>query len=540
MTIHTGQIKIILWSFFCCCLYSPTFGSNDYSLKYTRLSEARKIRLENPESAIQALNTLFTEAIEKKDTAFSIRVLTNLATSYGNMANYRESYNNLWKALFLADQAHLDSLKVYLYQRIGRYYAFYKRGKKARHFLDQALDLNKSLVEKGQMASATLTHRYMALSSTYMELGDFSLAQIYWDSSFLFYEKGIRSGLRLPFIKMNQAFIYCKTNRSQEAIEIIEPLIPWFEKELPTYLVLIYSHLGDAYGNIKMESKSEWCYLKALSISEKLHSHLDFSVLVHEKLANLYYEKQHYQKAFEKLKHVQYLDKRFFDSRSEYNHSLLEIQDQFRNAMEAQEQLLKEKRIAQLEHENRVKFLRNIIFSVLTLSSLLFGVLFFYYLRNKHRVEKQLIQLEIKTKQELLEMKNRELATFALKLVEKDKFLEELKTKITEKKNNTSYQEITHLIKTATNSNGNKWRAFESQFVAVNNGFFEELRNKYPSLTQGEKRLCALIKLKLTSKEIAGLMGISVESVHKSRYRLRKKLQLEKGIDLTDFIGTIT
>ena len=539
MTICTGQFKFILWSFCFCCLYTFSSGSTDHSLQLSRISKAGKIRLENPDSAIQVLRSLFTEATEKKDTAFSIRVLSTLASTYGNMANYRESYNSLWKALLLADLAQLDTLKVYIHQRIGRYYAFYKRGEKAHYYLDLALDLNKSLVESGQLERATLTHRYLAISSTYMELGDLKLAQTYLDSSFLFYEKGVRSGIRLPFLKMNQAFIYSKTGKGKEAIEIIEPLIPWFERELPTYLVLIYSHLGDAYANTGMESKSEWCYHQALSISDELHSHLDFSVLVHEKLASLYYKQGYFQKAFEKLKHVQFLDKRFFDSRSKYNHSLLEIQDKFRNALESKEQLLKEKRIAQLEHENSEKFLRIILFSVLSLSFFLFGILFFNYLRNKHRVEKRLIHLEIQAKQELLELKNKELAASALKLVEKDKFLEELKSKITEKKDNASFQEISHLIKTATNNNGNHWKAFESQFVAVNNGFFDALRNKYPKLTQGEKRLCALIKLKLTSKEIAGLMGISVESVHKSRYRLRKKLDLAKGVDLTDFMGNI-
>ena len=59
----------------------------------------------------------------------------------------------------------------------------------------------------------------------------------------------------------------------------------------------------------------------------------------------------------------------------------------------------------------------------------------------------------------------------------------------------------------------------------------------FPKLTRGDRKLCALLKLNLSSKEIARLMGISVESVHTTRYRLRKKLGLEKGDDLIDFMA---
>ena len=405
--------------------------------------------------------------------------------------------------------------------------------------MGQAFSLNKELVARKLMDKASFSQRYMSYSTTFLEFGELKLAQLYLDSSRLYINPDQSSSVSESYFKAQEAFLHVKQKKSELAIQEIEDIIPWFSAKLPSYLVLIYSYLGDAYFDRGEETKSEWCYLEALKVSKDLHSHVDFSVLTREKLAHLYCSQKRHTEAYQELKSVLELDRLFFDSRSEYNRPLLEIQDEFRNTMEAKEQLLKEKRIAQLEHENRVKFLRNVIFSVLFLSTILLAILLFFHMRNKHRVEKQLINLEVKAKQELLEMKNRELATSALKLVEKDKFLHELKDRVTEKKDNVSAQEIKHLIKKATVGNSNTWKAFESQFVAVNNGFFEELRKMFPNLTQGERRLCALIKLKLTSKEIASLMGISVESVHKSRYRLRKKFSLEKGTDLTDFIGGI-
>lgn len=535
-----GSLGFFCWTILFVLFWasSPGQAVND-PLGNNRLTAAIQLRYDYPDSSRQLLNALYAEFMQERDTGKAIRTLVSLATVYGNMANYSASYNSLWKGLLLADRARLDQEKVLIIRRIGRYYAFYKRREKALEFLGSALQLHKALIKKGRMEKASLTRAYLAFCTTYTEFGEFELAQTYLDSCFLYQEPDAGSSIRLPFLQMQQAFLYAGTGRSEQAISLIESLLPWFEAELPNYLVLVYSYLGDAYLAKGDYVKSEWCFQKALNVSDTLHSHLDFSILVHEKLAALYAENRNYQKAYDKLRTVYALDKRFFDSRSEYNIPLLEIQDEFRNASEAQEQLLRENRITQLEHENRVRFLRNIIISIVSGFLLLFGVLFIHYLRNRHRLEKNLIQLKMKANRELLEIKNRELAASALKLFEKDKFLQELKARVAEKKESISLQEINHLLRTVTIGNSNAWKIFEAQFISVNSTFYEELQANYPDLTQGEKRLCTLIKLKLTSKEIAGLMRISVDSVHKSRYRLRKKLNLDRDTDLTDFMAAI-
>ena len=102
-------------------------------------------------------------------------------------------------------------------------------------------------------------------------------------------------------------------------------------------------------------------------------------------------------------------------------------------------------------------------------------------------------------------MKNRELATSTLKLIEKEKFLQELKSRMGVHKGSIDVQELNRLINTVRISSTHTWTAFETQFTSINNGFFERLKENYPNLTQGEKRLCALIKSKLNSNENSGL-----------------------------------
>jgi DNA-binding CsgD family transcriptional regulator len=77
-------------------------------------------------------------------------------------------------------------------------------------------------------------------------------------------------------------------------------------------------------------------------------------------------------------------------------------------------------------------------------------------------------------------------------------------------------------------------------YVHQNNElFYSALRKKYPKLTPNEVRLSALIRLNLSSKEIASILNISAKSVEMNRYRLRKKMQLSGSVNLSEFIQSI-
>lgn len=93
------------------------------------------------------------------------------------------------------------------------------------------------------------------------------------------------------------------------------------------------------------------------------------------------------------------------------------------------------------------------------------------------------------------------------------------------------------MIKSAEGSTNNKWEEFEARFISINQNFYKNLQTKFPELSQKDLKVCALIKLNFSSKEMSSLLGISVESVHTSRYRLRKKLYLERSDNLSNFIA---
>lgn len=80
------------------------------------------------------------------------------------------------------------------------------------------------------------------------------------------------------------------------------------------------------------------------------------------------------------------------------------------------------------------------------------------------------------------------------------------------------------------------WEEFKLYFEDVHKDFFGQLKEQYPSLSPNELRLCALLKLNLSVKEMASLMGISPESVKMARHRLRKKLGLTSDQNLVEFM----
>ena len=85
-------------------------------------------------------------------------------------------------------------------------------------------------------------------------------------------------------------------------------------------------------------------------------------------------------------------------------------------------------------------------------------------------------------------------------------------------------------------SHDDDWRTFTRNFDLVYENYMKRLLEKYPSLSSTDQRLCAYIKMGLSSKEIAPLLNISYRSVEMTRYRLRKKMGLDRETNLAEYL----
>jgi len=144
---------------------------------------------------------------------------------------------------------------------------------------------------------------------------------------------------------------------------------------------------------------------------------------------------------------------------------------------------------------------------------------------------------------DIIENKKRELATYALRLIQ----ISELNKSIISdlrSLNSLTNQEGSELIRQSINKfniNSGKgfWDEFESRFENVYESFYTKLNTRYPELTPREKKLCALLRLNLSSKEIATIIFQNPHSVDVARFRLRKKLDLSQEENLVDFLMKI-
>lgn len=217
----------------------------------------------------------------------------------------------------------------------------------------------------------------------------------------------------------------------------------------------------------------------------------------------------------------------------------------------------KQKEIELLERENRIAVItRNTIIGGAIMILLLAGILLrgqrLKIKKNKelHETQQKLIQIELqntqlneqKLKQEL-EVNSSQLTNHALHIIQKNKMLKELKTKLDHLRQNHKEikQPVQQLInKIDQNFNFDKdWEEFKQIFERVHPEFYQNLSEKYPELTSNEIRLCALLRLNLDSKDISTILGISQDSLRVSRYRLRKSLRMEKRESLTALIMMI-
>jgi len=162
------------------------------------------------------------------------------------------------------------------------------------------------------------------------------------------------------------------------------------------------------------------------------------------------------------------------------------------------------------------------------------------------RKEKGLIALQNEKLEGELQWKNKELATATMHLVERGGILSSIKEELTAVIKRLSIPNLAQEFKPVfrmisdTEKSDEDWNRFSVHFDEVHNNFLATLKAKFPQLSPTDLKLCAYLRMNLSSKEIAQLLNISLKGVEVSRYRLRKKLALATEINLNDFLGKIS
>ncbi|GAA4314076.1 ligand-binding sensor domain-containing protein [Nibribacter koreensis] len=156
--------------------------------------------------------------------------------------------------------------------------------------------------------------------------------------------------------------------------------------------------------------------------------------------------------------------------------------------------------------------------------------------------EQEIDRLRDEKLQAEIDHKNRELTYSTIHLINKNELLTTVKTELQNiiKSGGRAAQadELNRIIKNIDHNITSEvdWKQFELHFNHVHGDFIHRLQEKFPCLTPTEIKLSTYLRLNLTTKDIAQLLNISVRGVEISRYRLRKRLELDRSENLTDFM----
>ncbi len=362
------------------------------------------------------------------------------------------------------------------------------------------------------------------------------------DSSETYYLKSLEIASRLNNIELH-AYLYTNLGRVYYLMDEQQKAQEYFEKSL----AIAKTNLDDGTKSMVFQLASEY-FFKSKQNDSAIHYAKKAIDLLKEDTYS--FKKQDVVRTLYKA----YLIKEDYKNASTY----FEMYDVIRDSINVEEKAVNVERL-KLEMEYRTKDnIRTlevnkkksgyIIIGLSLISGLLILIIILVRYRNrlsKVQLEKELIEAKRKELNVSLELKNNMLIAKAMTEIYRTEvilgILEDLKDiKLKAVKKETQHA-IDFIVKRfEKNSNVNIWKEFEISFEQVHASFYKNLNKKHPSLTSNDRRLCALLKLNLTSKEISQISGQSFKSVENARTRLRKKLDLTNTkTDLVVYLNTL-
>ena len=342
---------------------------------------------------------------------------------------------------------------------------------------------------------------------------------------------------------------------------------------------ILQDHLGEAtnimnIGFNQLNNRNDYPNaLKSFESAMEIFQHLNNKTRIAESHLNIGYCYQalnsidkgifHFNKAIDAAKEIKYYtviqmasqamdniytnDKR--DTISAYKYILLEkMANDSLYALQNQKQLstlemqyLFEKK--EIERKQSQKAKDTIL--IITILSLISGLIILALAMSRFRLKSKYALLEQEKIRNELNIKKQELSLNLISLIRKNEMLSDVSDELIQLENKTKNVEAKEVIevisKKLRSGTGDKMlKEFTAQFQEVHAGFYDSLLKLYPDLTQNELKLCAFLRLNMSTKDISELTGQAQASIDKARYRLRKKLHISNSDkNLVSFLSQI-
>ncbi|GAA4237886.1 hypothetical protein GCM10022291_26210 [Postechiella marina] len=490
------------------------------------------------------LNTDLEYFTKKKDTLEIVNTRIKRIKYYSKKGLYSKSYDEVWQSLHLLESPKFLTQRIEILDRLISLYIIFEQKDKAYKNLEKSINLvkNNSLNEKDK--SKLLARLYnleawieIRLTSNYDKAEALALKSI---------EAYKKTTAIIPdYSQIQLAHIYIKNEKLKEAKNILFKLQKDYPLPLKPIHALLHERIGQYYDAKKERDSAIYYFKTSLAAIDKFENHPDKKLQVAKKLSENYLAIKNYKLAYKYLLLTSNINDKIFSFSKSQNKELFEIKNKYESQLQENKEAIKSQQIKILENEKVFWRLRVILIVLFLFSA--FGFVFFYFNRRS-RIKilnqdfiNQRQKDEIAKQDEILELKNKELLTSALQLLERDTLQEDIKKQLNtlhvKGDNIAIIKGIKNALKTSTTG---KWKEFQAHFTKVNDSFFSSLKVQYPLLTPTDLKMCAFIKLGFSSKDMAQIMGITVEGINTSRSRLRKKMSLDRKVVLSEFLQSFS
>jgi tetratricopeptide (TPR) repeat protein len=288
-------------------------------------------------------------------------------------------------------------------------------------------------------------------------------------------------------------------------------------------------------GNIQ---KAESYFIEGIEFGKRTGVRDEGIIKCYEKLYQVNQRKKDYQTAFNYFQKYTNLKDSLYNVKNDKTLNELNVKYELKN---------KEITIAKLAEEKSIINLQRYLLLGFVAAIVIISLIIFSFQKEKNKKTKQILEKEKELKQQQLEAAQKELefnkiqlSNFTTNLIDRNIVISELETKLA----GTKEVEMNTIVDTETMFSlvqsklltDQDWLKFKALFEKAFPGFITKLRENFADLTAAEERIFLLLKVKNDTREMADALGISVESVRKGKYRLKKKLHLEETQSLDDFI----
>jgi len=475
----------------------------------------------------------------------------DIAKSMNNIAAIYRKRGDLKKALDLYNKA----LKIYqkhdkkkeianVLVGLGLIHRELKNYSTSIAYFKESLSINESMNNvrgKGNL--------YNNLGIAYLDVGNDSLAEIY-----LLKSEEISAKLGDPIgnygVQINLAVIYKRRGETDRSIIHYEKALRYFEaRNDRDNMAIVQNNIGYLYQKTKDDKKAIGYFRNALS-NATATDNIDVLKNAHKGLSNSLRNVGQFEEALEQFTMFATLQDSLKQS------ELIEKLAKYQELYESEKRI---KEIKALKHRVFVKEAQAktnrmyrdglIVFAFLLIVLVLITISRFKLkkkvLVQKTRLmedEKEEFRLKSALVEKEIELKNRELSSLSVQAMNKNELLHSLSEKLSTLKRSTTEEleqsifELERQIKSSFNLDKD-WDTFQKHFTNVHPEFFTGLKSQFPKLSPNDLRICAYIKMNLSTKEISTLMNIAPKSTRMNKYRLKKKLHLLDGEDLQEFIS---